>query len=70
MKLDFAKVESAMARIGVNQYDIAKRLDVYPSSISRLMARVRDGQDISPKNVSRIARALKVSIDDLTERAA
>lgn len=70
MKISFEKVERAMAYAGINQFDVAERLGIAKSGVCRLLARVKDGKDITPKNVSRLAQALEVDIDSLIEAAA
>jgi hypothetical protein len=67
MRLNIDGVEAAMARIGVNQYDVAKRLDRYPSSVSRLLAKIRAGESLSPRLCANLARALEVDLADITE---
>ena len=63
MKIDFNRVEIAMATAGVNQYDVADRMEISPSGISRILTRIKAERNINPKMAGRIASALGVDIE-------
>lgn len=62
MLLDKTRAELAMARLGLNRSDLAKKLGVAALTASQYF---KPGRDLNPKTVSKIAKALEVDPSEI-----
>lgn len=62
MLLDKTRAELAMARLGLNRSDLAKKLGVTALTASQYF---KPGRDLNPKTVSKIAKALEVDPSEI-----
>ena len=65
MKIDLNKIERAMAKQCMKKMGIAKKMDVAPEFVSRMLKAARDGADVQPHSAGRLARALCVPVESI-----
>ena len=66
MKVDFQKLQIAMANACMNKGDLAESAEISRVSISKYFSGKRSP---SPKTVGKIAKALNVPVSDIIENA-
>lgn len=66
LKVDFQKLQIAMANACMNKGDLAESAEISRVSISKYFSGKRSP---SPKTVGKIAKALNVSVSDIIENA-
>ena len=65
MLLDKTRAELAMARLGLNRSDLAKKLGVAALTASQYF---KPGRDLNPKTVGKLAKALEVDPSEIIKR--
>lgn len=68
MILKFAQIERQMALRGINTYkQLGVKMKLSQQGISYTMCRIKMGMPIRPANANRLAKALKIELDELIE---
>jgi transposase len=64
-KLDRRRIALAMSARGLNQADLARRLQYHESSLCRLLARIKESGEANAATARGLAKAIGCSLADI-----
>lgn len=69
MKLSHSRIEQTLAERGFSHGEFSRRLGITLPSLSESLRRIKDGRESRPTTAHKYAKALKVKVAEIMERA-